>query len=61
FLFLSGLFLFSFQRSRSALSRAVLSYITKSTATRQHLFSLFLVFFLLFLPFSFVIGFIDSL
>ena len=45
FLFLSGLFLFSFQRSRSALSRAVLSYITKSTATRQHLFLLFLSFF----------------
>ncbi|MCI6379634.1 MAG: hypothetical protein SPH17_11055, partial [Faecalicoccus sp.] len=45
FLFLSGLFLFSFQRSRSALSRAVLSYITKSTPFRQHLFSLFLSFF----------------
>ena len=61
FLFLSGLFLFSFQRSRSALSRAVLSYITKSTATRQHLFSLFFVFLVLFVPFYFVIGFIDSL
>ena len=61
FLFLSGLFLFSFQRSRSALSAPCSVILPNPPPPVNIFFYFFYLFLFLFVLHTFVIGFIDSL